>query len=258
MPEPFLLVQLSDPHIGATWGEGDPAEGWRAALAAVRRLPEPPDALLVTGDLTDNASDSEYALLRRALETVPAPAYVVPGNHDDRPGIRRHFALAGEPNDPVHYAADLGSLRLLALDTSKPGFVEGELGDMQLAWLEQELSAAPGATTLLAMHHPPFETGMPAWDEIGLVAADRAALADIVSRHPQVCGIVAGHVHRTMTARVASRVAMSIPSTFLQGQLTFEDTKLEFAPDPPGFAVHAVVDHGLVSYIHNYDRPSER
>src|SRR6266498_2271376 len=27
MTKPFLLVQLSDPHIGATWAGGDPAAG---------------------------------------------------------------------------------------------------------------------------------------------------------------------------------------------------------------------------------------
>ena len=59
MTRPFLLVQLSDPHIGATWADGDPVAGLRAAVESVRRLPDAPDAVLMSGDLSDNAADSE-------------------------------------------------------------------------------------------------------------------------------------------------------------------------------------------------------
>jgi hypothetical protein len=38
MNKPFLLVQLSDPHIGATWGAGDPAAGLEAVVESVIRL----------------------------------------------------------------------------------------------------------------------------------------------------------------------------------------------------------------------------
>jgi 3',5'-cyclic AMP phosphodiesterase CpdA len=53
---PFLLVQISDPHIGATWAGGDPAARLAAAVEEVLRLPDRPDAVLVSGDLADNAT----------------------------------------------------------------------------------------------------------------------------------------------------------------------------------------------------------
>jgi hypothetical protein len=37
MTKPFLLLQLSDPHVGATWGDGDPVAGLSTAVESVRR-----------------------------------------------------------------------------------------------------------------------------------------------------------------------------------------------------------------------------
>jgi hypothetical protein len=99
------------------------------------------------------------------------------------------------------------------------------------------------------MHHPPFETGRPVWDAIGLAAADRRAVAEIVGRHSQVGGIVAGHVHRMIVAGVGGTVAMSAPSTYVQGQFDLGASELEFTSEPAGFLVHALCDDELVSHV---------
>jgi 3',5'-cyclic AMP phosphodiesterase CpdA len=249
----FLLAQLSDPHIGATWGGGDPAASWQAAIDAVCRLHDRPDAVLVTGDLADTGADTEYALVKSMLARLDAPAYVLPGNHDDRARLRDHFALSGGPHDPVDYAVDLGPVRLVVLDTTKPGDDAGTLGRQQLAWLESELSAAPDQVTLLAMHHPPFATGLPACDAVGLAALAQAALADVVARHPQVSRIVAGHVHRPMTADVGGCIAFSSPSTYVQIQLGFADAEMVLSDEPAGFALHAVHGDAVVSHVQLVD-----
>src|SRR3954454_23015231 len=57
MTSPFLIVQLSDPHIGADWADGDPVAALAAAVESVRALRPQPDAVLVTGDLADHATD---------------------------------------------------------------------------------------------------------------------------------------------------------------------------------------------------------
>ena len=215
----------------------------------MRRLPIAPDAVLVSGDLADTAPEEAYAVIQATLATLDVPAYVLPGNHDHRASMRRHFSLPGEPAAPVYYAVDVGPLRLVALDTSKPGDDAGELGPDQLDWLGHELAGAPDRTTLIAMHHPPFATGIPFFDAIGLAEADRISLADIVQRHPQVRRIVAGHVHRAMTAEFAARVAVSAPSTYVQARLDFDATRIEFADEPPGFVVHALDSGELVSHF---------
>lgn len=249
MTKPFLLVQLSDPHIGATWANGDPVAGLTAAIESLRRLPDQPDAVLMSGDLADNAADSEYEVVRELLAQLGAPIYVLPGNHDDRETLRRHFDLPGTMGAPVQYAVDLGPLRLVALDSTRPGEDRGELDVDRLTWLDAELTASPDRMTLLALHHPPVSTGLPALDAIGLPLADRRALAEVLIRHPQVRRLVAGHVHRTIAAELAGRAVLTVPSTYVQMRLSFHTDEIELTAEPPGFAVHAVLDGELASHV---------
>jgi Icc protein len=249
MPKPFLLVQLSDPHIGATWGGGDPVARLRAAVESVRRLPDAPDAVLISGDLADIAADAEYELVRELLAQLGASVYVLAGNHDDRDTLRRHFDLPGAAGTPVQYAVDLGALRLVVLDSTRPGEDRGELDLDRLRWLDAELATATDRPTLIALHHPPLATGVAAWDEFGLPIADRRALAEVVNRHPQVRRIVAGHVHRTVTAELAGRPVLAVPSTYVQMRLHFKSERIETAAEPAGFAVHALLDGELASHV---------
>jgi Icc protein len=249
MGRPFLLVQLSDPHVGASWDGVDPVGRLEAAVEAVRALEASPDAVLVSGDLAEHAADAEYEQVRTLLERIDAPSYVLPGNHDNRDALHRHFGVPGAGGRPVQYAVDLGPLRLVVLDSTIPGEDGGELDRERLAWLEEALAREPGTPTVVAMHHPPFAVGIPAWDAIGLRAADRQALGELLGRHPQVQRVVAGHVHRAITADLGGRPVLSVPSTYVQGLLDFGATQLELSDDPPGFAVHALVDGKLVSHV---------
>jgi Icc protein len=247
--KPFLLVQLSDPHIGATWGDGDPVARLRAAVETVRRLPDPPDAVLVSGDLADNASDGEYELVRELLAPLRTSLHVLPGNHDDGDTLRRHFDVPGAAGTSVDYAVDLGPLRLVALDSTRPGEVHGELDAIQLGWLDAELADAPDRVTMIALHHPPVSTGIPAWDELVLGAADRRALGQVLQRHPQVRRVAAGHVHRAMAAELAGRAVVAAPSTYVQTRLSFNSDEIEIVAEPPGFVVHALLDGELASHV---------
>jgi len=214
-----------------------------AAVEAVRA--HEPDAVLLSGDLAENAADDEYEQLRELLEPLGVPAYVLPGNHDDAGALQRHFAVP----DPVRYSVGLGPLRLVVLDSTIPGADDGALEPEQLEWLDAELTAAPEALTLIAMHHPPFVTGMRPLDDLGIPGDDRRALAEVLERHRQVRRIVAGHFHRAMTGDLAGRPVLTVPSTYVQFRLNFAAQEIEFAAVPAGFAVHAVVDGELISHI---------
>jgi 3',5'-cyclic AMP phosphodiesterase CpdA len=220
-----------------------------AAVESVRAVRPQPDAVLLSGDLADHATDEEYEQLRELLAPLQAPLYALPGNHDDRRALHRHFGVPGGDAEPVCYSVDLGPLRLVVLDTKRPGEDSGALEGDQLDWLEAELSAAPEQLTLLAMHHPPLVTGVPAWDEIGLAASDRRAFGDVVERHRQVRRIVCGHFHSTITGELSGRGVLVVPSTYVQTRLDFDAKEVELTSEHAGFAIHAVVDAELVSHV---------
>lgn len=247
-----LVIQVSDLHLGAEWSAGDPAARLREAIAAVRRFPDPAEAVIVTGDLTETGAPGDYALARELLAELELPVYVLPGNHDERAAMRQAFELPGEGAEPIQYAAELGALRLLALDTTQPGSDAGELDPERLEWLEAELSRAPERPTLVALHHPPLSIGIAVWDEIGLAAAGRAGLERVLAAHPQVLGTIAGHVHRALVGQLAGRPALAIPSAYEQARLAYGLEQIELCGDPPAFAVHSLVDGRLVSHIQPY------
>jgi Icc protein len=244
-----VLIQLSDPHIGAEWGHGDPVGGLSAAVRAVRALDLHPAAVLVSGDLADHADAAEYDVARELLLQLEAPLCVLTGNHDSRPALRRHFDVPGSGDEPVHYAREFGGLRLVVLDTTHPGEDQGELDAGRLAWLDAELTAVPDVPTVLAMHHPPLTTGVPAWDAFGLPPADQQALAAVVARHPHVRRITGGHLHRTIASDLIGRAVLAVPSTYVQGRLDLDARRLELAREPSGFAVHTLLDGQLTSHL---------
>jgi 3',5'-cyclic-AMP phosphodiesterase len=202
------------------------------------------DAVLISGDLADHATDAEYEQVEKLLAPLGAPLYVLSGNYDDRSALHRHFGVPGANGEPVQYAADLRSLRLVVLDSTRPGEDRGELDPARLAWFDATLSAAPKTPTLLAMHHAPLCTGIPARDELGLPVADRRALGAVIERHPQILRIVAGHMHRTIAAALGGRTVLALPSTYVQTRLSLRSEEIELTAEPSGFAVHAPIDRG--------------
>lgn len=212
----MIIAQISDPHIraGATAPPDDQsASHLQRAVQHLMQLPAPPDVVIITGDCADTGSVAEYQRFRELLRPLTMPVYVIPGNHDDRGNFLTSFGAQGAAalDGFVQYVVDAPPVRLIALDTHVPGQGGGYLSAERLGWLEQRLAEAPERPTILFMHHPPFSTGLAAFDQIGLENA--AELAAIVARHPQIERIVAGHVHSTMQQRFAGTLAMTCSST---------------------------------------------
>jgi Icc protein len=245
---PFLIAQLSDPHVS-----GDDADRGRMladAVRAVAALDPAPGAVLVTGDLTEHGAAGEYEQVRELLSALAMPVHVLGGNHDDRDALRASFPRPDADGEDYRYATRCGPLRVVVCDTTLAGRVEGSLAPERLAWLGARLAEDRAAPTIVAMHHPPLLMGIPAWDEIGLPDADRAALGEVVAAHPQVRRIVAGHVHRTVLGSVAGCQVFACPSTWIQGLLDFgHPDRLALVAEPPGFALHAAVAGELVSHV---------
>jgi len=248
MPKPTLLVQLSDLHIGGNENGMDPIPRLEAVIEAVRSLPNRPDAVLVSGDLTDDGAAAGYQVARELLKRLDVPLHVIPGNHDDRARLREAFDLAGSGDERINYSVKVGDLRVVAFDSIVPGQDPGDFPPEQLRWLDEALGADPQTPTVLALHHMPLTTGIPDWDEINLSAPQRDALAGVVARHPQLRAIVGGHLHRVAISTLAGCPVLAAPSTYWQVRPNFARDEVHTL-DTPGFAIHALLDGELSSQV---------
>lgn len=220
-PRPVHTVaHLSDPHLLAggalQYGAIDPEAGLLLALDRLRRLDPVPDVVAFTGDLADRGEPAAYARLRELVEPVVADlgAQVVwtMGNHDERAPYAAGL-FDSSPDDhaagPQDRAHDVRGLRVLALDTSVPGYHHGDLEDSQLDWLADQLAEPAEHGTVLALHHPPIPVPMlPIAAVIEL--QDQHRLADVV-RGSDVRAIVGGHFHYTSWSTFAG-IPVSVAS----------------------------------------------
>jgi 3',5'-cyclic-AMP phosphodiesterase len=242
------IVQIGDLHLGARWGDRDPARGLARCIAAIKRHDLLIAAVLILGDLAEHATDAEYRDACALLRGIDAPLHVAMGNRDDRGRLRHHFGLVPEGPVPLNYAVDVEPFRVLVLDTSVPGSDAGHLDACSLQWLHDELSADRTAPTLLAMHHPPVLTGSPAWDRIALDGESRSSLGAELADHQQVRAILGAHLHRPLVSEFAGRPVLVSPSTYAQFPLSLTAATLEPDHEPPGYLVHVIThDAQLVS-----------
>jgi Icc protein len=239
-----LIAQLSDPHIrpdGVLYqGVADSNAQFASAIAQVNALDPRPDLVLLSGDLVDKGTPHEYAKLRELLAGLAIPSLVIPGNHDDRDAFRAafwdHDYLPGA--GPMHYAAGAhGPVRILALDVTLPGLHHGAVDEAAARWLDETLAAEPARPTIVMMHQPPFDTGVPYLDLYA--CREGARLADVVSRHRQVERIVCGHVHRFMLLRFGGTLLCTAPSTTTAIALQLRpDARPASHLEPPAFLLH--------------------
>ncbi|KVH75986.1 metallophosphatase [Burkholderia ubonensis] len=262
----MLLAQISDLHIKRpgqlAYQRVDTAAALARCIARLNALEPRPDAVLVTGDLVDFGRDDEYAQLRDLLAPLEIPYYLMVGNHDDRAALRRAFADRREWQDGefVQYAFDVGAVRVLALDSQVPGASAGDLCDARLAWLAAQLDAARDRPVIVALHHPPFASGIGHMDALRLAPAAAAKLDALLRGYPNVERVLCGHVHRTMFARFGGTIASAVPAPAHQVAFDLRDNAPSaFRLEPPAFAVHRhTPDAGVIThhvYVDEGDGP---
>jgi Icc protein len=254
----MLIAQITDLHLG--FDRDDPDELNRRRLDTVlrhlRNLEPRPDLLLATGDLVEDGFDQiSYRRLRQALEGLPFPVHFALGNHDSRSGFRISFGETAEEDGFVQYAIEGHPVRILVLDTLEEGRHGGAFCEGRAAWLRERLAEQPDRPTLLALHHPPIDTGLSWMSENG-EAAWVLRLWDVVADAGNVVAMIAGHLHRAVVTQWAGTTLAVCPSTAPQVALDLAsidperpDGRAMIVADPPGFALHLWTGAGLVTHF---------
>jgi len=260
----MLIAQISDMHVKAEgellYGRLDTPAYLARAIAHICALDPAPDIVIASGDLVESGKAEEYAHLKRLLSPLPMPIYLMPGNHDSRDAMRECFPEHSylPSSGFLHYTIETAPLRLIALDSLVPGRTHGALCPGRLDWLKSQL-AESDRPTVIAVHHPPFDCGIAAFDGERLNEGGQE-LAELVRRHPNVERVMCGHVHRPIQLRWAGTMASIAPSTAHQATLDLRPrAPFSMTMEPPGVALHLWRPHtGLithVSYVGTYAGP---
>ncbi len=207
----FHFIQFSDTH----WGYKGPANPdaehtLEKAVATVNTLPNQPDFIVFTGDLTHTTDDpvERRARMKRFREIVSAlrikDVRFMPGEHDaslDKGEAYKEFF--GAP----YYTFDHKGVHFIALDNvSDPA---AKLGDEQLAWLAADLKQRHANDRIVVLTHRPLFDLMPSWD---WTTADGAKAIELLMPYKNVV-VFYGHIHQEHhqnTGHIAHHAAKSL------------------------------------------------
>ena len=256
------LAHLTDTHVvdPATDELQDVDNNARVAMAVASINAEAPGcaAVIATGDLTQWGTDVEYAQLARLFEHLAPPVLPLPGNHDERNPLRATF-----PDVPwvdaqhASWVVDIDGVRIVGLDSTVPRSADtpggpgvmnppgAEFDDEREAWLRAVLADRHDGPTFLAMHHPPFRTGISWMDANGFVGLDR--LADVLAEHRGVDRILCGHLHRPISSTISGIPAEVGLSTTAHVALDLlPEAPVRIIRDPAGYRVVIVERSGSI------------
>ena len=211
----FSFVQISDSHIGFS-KEGintDVATTLKQAIACINAMPQSPDFILHTGDLTHLSAAEEFDTLAELLKSAKTQQiFFVPGEHDVtgdngklyRNRFGKNSRGSGWYNFDHRGVHCVGLVNVMNL---KPGGF-GSLGPEQLEWLENDLKGRSSETPIVVFAHIPLWEVYPQW---GWGTKDSTQALSYLKRFGSVT-VLNGHIHQTMRkveGRVTFHTAMS-------------------------------------------------
>ncbi|NJM96911.1 MAG: metallophosphoesterase [Phormidesmis sp. RL_2_1] len=190
----FNFAVVSDLHIAlphTIWDEPNRFHLVEVSIPAFEQIlaqlaENPPDFLLLPGDLVQHGERENHQWLADRLAKLPFPTYVVPGNHDvinrwgntdktgehggkgkgrialrDFPQIYQAFGYAD--GQQLYYQQEilpgvhLIGLNSNAFDADGEQIGTGLIDDEQLAWLDDQLARLADKFVMVMVHHNTLE-----------------------------------------------------------------------------------------------------
>ena len=207
------IIVMSDLHLvpeGELSMTLDTAGRLEIAVDAINARYADADFCVLAGDLADLGQAEAYRRLQAILSKLTVPVHITLGNHDDRPTFLAVFGdeYAGETGH-VDKVIDVKGYRVILLDSSEPGRVDGVLEPGQIDWLRRKLVEAGDRPVIVILHHNANALHINS-DTIRIL--EDGPFLDALQTHPDIRQVIAGHVHVTSTATYRG-----IPFTTLAG-----------------------------------------
>lgn len=195
----FSFVQISDSHMGFNKpANPDVISTLKAAVDKINALPDQPDFILHTGDISHLSKASQFDDVDQILKATGKEIFFVPGEHDvlnddgamfrERYGKNSHgqgwysFERKG-----VHFIGLVNVMNLRAGGL-------GTLGNEQLEWFKDDVQGLKSSTPIVVFAHIPLWTVYPQW---GWGTDEGAQALGYLKKFGSVT-VLNGHIHQTM------------------------------------------------------------
>ena len=258
------ILVFTDIHFleaGDQIGHLDPRERFQRGLEHACAHHPDAERIIICGDLVHHGRPTQYDVLRNALKDCPLPVHLMIGNHDRRAAFCDAF-----PETPVTQTGYVQSVidsdmyRLILLDTlDEDAEIEhcGILCKDRLEWLKDALETAHGKPVIVFTHHPPMDVGFHSMDRIGL--SNKAEVLSLLKRFPNVCQVISGHVHRTISGAADGIPISLFKSTCHQSPFATPEMDEHASVDEPGaYGILMLTEAGVIVHSEDFDIPGRR
>ncbi len=186
---PLEILVISDTHLGYK-GQESARRQW---LATADELSKAPGSLVLhLGDVVDGGREPQYALYKEIRERIGKPVHEIPGNHDPAELFARHI------RPTIDSVVELDWLRFLLLNNSRPESHDGFLSPRQLAWIDEQCSAAASdrKQAIIGLHVPAHRNLHPDRGWFIQPADGQTRLYELLAKHRDtVLALFHGHFH---------------------------------------------------------------
>ena len=201
----FSFVQISDSHLGF---EGKPnpdvAETFQQSIDLVNALPDAPDFVIHTGDLTHFSTVAQFDQAKQMMSAIRAPhVFTLPGEHDSIDGTgRTYLKIFGAGTVGTGwYSFDHKGVHFISLVNTTSQQVLGHLGSEQISWVVKDVAGLSSDTPIVVFTHIPLFDVYTKW---GWGTGDAPELLHHLKRFASVT-CLNGHIHQVIS-RVEGKV----------------------------------------------------
>lgn len=219
------IVQFTDTHLVPEAGQElfgvDTYLTLKKCFFKAMSLPKPPDAIFITGDISDDGSEKSYQRLREIFSQTKLPVYLTPGNHDDPAAMSQ--AVRGSTLQSVDYTV-LGNWISVFANTRIAGKSHGFLEKEELRKIEELLGQHPEKWGMLSLHHSSQSTCPSSGCRLN--NAEEFMLTLARCRNLKV--VLSGHLHVAIDEMKNGVRMLTTPSTFAHGNHPRKEQNLDF------------------------------
>ena len=194
----FTFLQISDSHVGFDKPANPNALGTlEEAVNKIKGLQAKPSFLIHTGDIAHLSKPSEFDDAERVISQAKLDVHYVPGEHDviDEDTGKLYMERFGKgTKGSGWYSFDANGVHFVGLvnvmDLKGGGM--GNLGNEQLAWLEDDLKSRTASTPIVIFAHIPLWVIYKDW---GWGTEDGERALGMIKRFGSVT-VLNGHIHQ--------------------------------------------------------------